>query len=46
MQGELTSYTYDQEAEMVAARQEDYDKGRVYFVYDETAGFWRKVETP
>lgn len=43
MKGELTKYTYDQEAEMIAAEQEDFDAGRVHFVYDEEKGFWRRV---
>lgn len=46
MDGELTDYKYDQEAEMIEANREDFDEGRVHFVYDELAARWRKVVTP
>lgn len=45
MEGELTEYRYEQEAEMVAAHQEDFDAGRVHFRFDEKAARWRKVTT-
>jgi hypothetical protein len=46
MDGELTDYKYDQEAEMIAAHQEDFDAGRVHFAFDELKARWRKVATP
>lgn len=45
MKGDLTSYRYEQELEMIAVEQEDFDAGRVHFVYDEAKGFWRRVYT-
>jgi hypothetical protein len=38
----LTTYTYEQEAEMIAADQEAFELGLVYFQFDEAAGFWRR----
>lgn len=45
MEGELTEYRYDQEAEMVDAHRDDFEAGRVHFVFDSEADRWRKVVT-
>jgi hypothetical protein len=45
MDGELTNYKYEQEEEMIEAHREEFDAGRVHFVFDESKSRWRKVVT-
>lgn len=44
--GELTDYTYEQEAELIEANREAYEAGEVHFIFDEVSERWRKVVTP
>lgn len=45
MKGELTKYAYEEEPDLIEAYREDFDAGRVHFVYDEDEKAWRKVTT-